>query len=173
LGGAALAQESKPPTGAQQMQRAAQEEAESERAEQQKRTEAAPERKSDAPIKEEKRAVPDYDGRGPKPTSFGQGLLWVPRIIAAPLYLTTKYVIATPLGALVTTAEKNHWPTWLIDFFTFGEDHEAGWIPLLLYDFGLRPTFGVYFFWNRALSRGDSLAPTPVHAGHHSLPPLP
>ncbi|HKD43759.1 MAG TPA: hypothetical protein VKB87_25980 [Myxococcaceae bacterium] len=167
LSGAALAQEVRPPTGAQQMQRAAREEAEREGPEQEKKTEAgAPETQSGAQAEEEKRAAPNYDGRGPKPTTFGEGLLWVPRVILSPLWLISKYVIAAPLGALVTTAEKNHWPTWLIDFFTFGEEHQAGWIPLLLYDFGLRPTFGVYFFWNRALSRGNSLAATAVYGGN-------
>jgi hypothetical protein len=116
-------------------------------------------------VEEEKRAVPDYDGRGPKPSSVGRAALWVPRIIVSPLYLTTRYVIAAPLGAFVTTAEKHHWPTLLIDFFTFGEDHEAGLIPLVLYDFGLRPTVGLYFFWDRAFSKANSFRASVAYGG--------
>jgi hypothetical protein len=166
LSGEALAQDQRPPTGAQQMQRAAREEEKTAGPEEESKTEvAAPEKKEGASVKEEKRAAPNYDGRGPPPTTFGEGLLWVPRVILFPLWVTTKYIIAAPLGALVTTAEKNHWPTWAINFFTFGEEHEAGWVPLLAYDFGLRPTIGVYFFWNRALSRSNSLAATVAYGG--------
>src|SRR3954449_2198695 len=39
-----------------------------------------------------KRAVPDYDGRGEKPTTQ-DGLLWIPRIIAAPFYFFTEYLL--------------------------------------------------------------------------------
>jgi hypothetical protein len=113
------------------------------------------ENKSSAP-EEKKRAVPDYEGRGPKPTSFGEAALWVPRVIAWPFYAITEYVITAPLGALVVAAEEHHWPSLLINFFTFGKDHEAGLIPLLLFDFGLRPTVGLYFFWDNALADANT-----------------
>jgi hypothetical protein len=167
VAGAALAAEetkTKRPTPAEQMQRAAREVAESEGLEQESKSSTA-ETQKDAPLRDAKRPVPDYDGRGPRPTTFGEGALWVPRILASPLYLTTKYVIAAPLGALLTTAEKNDWPTWLYNFFTFGEEHQAGWFPLFFYDFGLRPTVGIYFFWNRAFSRSNSLAATVAFGG--------
>jgi len=125
----------------------------------------SPEDTKSSGTEEKKRGVPDYDGRGPEPTSFGRAALWVPRIIASPLYLTTEYLITAPLGAFVTAAEKHRWPTLLIDFFTFGEDHEAGLIPLVLYDFGLRPTVGLYFFWDRAFSKANSLRASVAYGG--------
>lgn len=164
-GGAFAGDQAERPTGADQMQRAAREEAEREGTDKDGKSSAVPKTQEDAPLKDAKRPVPDYDGRGPRPTTFGEGALWVPRIIASPLYLTTKYVIAAPFGALLTTAEKNNWPNWLYNFFTFGEDHEAGWIPLVLYDFGLRPTVGVYFFWNRAFSRSNALTASVAFGG--------
>ena len=37
--------------------------------------------------------------------------MWIPRVILLPAYLVANYVIAAPVGALATTAERNHWPT--------------------------------------------------------------
>src|SRR5262249_39769004 len=136
LGGLAQADDQMERAPAQETKAAASEEAKSARSEDAKPV-ASQEAKAAAPgeqtertaIEEKKRAVPDYEGRGPEPTSFGDVALWVPRIIALPFYLVTEYVITQPLGALVTAAEEHHWPTFLIDFFTFGEDHEAGLIP--------------------------------------------
>jgi len=110
----------------------------------------------------EKRPVPDYDGRGKKPTTASDVLLWPPRIVVFPLYLTSEYVIRRPLGALTTTAEKHHWPTKLIDFFTFDEEHKSGIIPTGLYEFGFRPSVGLYFFWDDAGFKGHQLR---AHAG--------
>lgn len=53
-----------------------------------------------------KRALPDYDGRRPAPTTPGDVALWVPRVILSPVYFTTEWVIRRPLGAAVTAAEK-------------------------------------------------------------------
>jgi hypothetical protein len=38
----------------------------------------------------------------------------------------------------------------LYDFFVFGPDHKAGIVPIFYIDFGFRPTFGLYAFWNDA-----------------------
>ena len=81
-----------------------------------------------------KRPIPDYDGRARKDEQ--SALLWAPRILASPLYLTSEYVIRRPMGWLVTTAERDHWPAAILDFFTFGAVQKAGIIPTTLYDFG-------------------------------------
>jgi hypothetical protein len=106
---------------------------------------------------EPKRAVPDYDGRGPPPTTPGDVALWVPRIVFSPLYFTSEYILRRPLGALVTEAERSHLPTVLYDLFTFGPDHKAGFAPIALFDFGFNPSLGVYAFWDDALAKGNDL----------------
>ncbi|HKU38809.1 MAG TPA: hypothetical protein VJR89_11700, partial [Polyangiales bacterium] len=67
----------------------------------------------------EKREVPDYDGRE-EPTTAGDVLLWVPRLLLSPLYLVSEYVIRVPLGFLLTAAERAQVPAFLYDLFTFG-----------------------------------------------------
>jgi hypothetical protein len=110
----------------------------------------------------EKRPVPDYDGRGEKKTTVGDVLLWPPRIVVFPLYLTSEYVLRRPIGALATTAEKHRWPTKIIDFFTFGEEQKAGIVPTGYYEFGFRPSIGAYFFWDDVGFKGHQLR---AHAG--------
>jgi hypothetical protein len=105
-----------------------------------------------------KRDLPDYDGRGPKPNTVGQDLLWVPRVIFSPIYLTTEYVIRRPLGAAVSAAERSNVPQVLYDFFVFGPDHKAGVLPTLYLDFGFSPSVGLFAFWNDAGFKGNSLS---------------
>ena len=106
---------------------------------------------------EPKRAVPDYDGRGPPPTTAGDVAIWVPRIIFSPLYFTSEFILRRPLGALVMAAERSHVPTFLYDLFTFGPDHKAGFAPIALFDFGFNPSVGVYAFWDDALAEGNNI----------------
>src|SRR5689334_3306490 len=40
----------------------------------------------------EKRALPNYDGRGPSRTTPGQKALWVPRLLLSPLYFVSEFV---------------------------------------------------------------------------------
>jgi hypothetical protein len=104
-----------------------------------------------------KRALPDYDGRGPPPTTAGEVAVWVPRVVLSPLYLTSEFVLRRPLGALMTTAERSGWPAVLYNFFTFGPDHKAGFAPIAFVDFGFLPAVGVYIFWNDAFFKGQNL----------------
>jgi hypothetical protein len=104
-----------------------------------------------------KRELPDYDGRGPRPTTTGEAALWVPRVVLAPLYLTSEFVLRRPLGALMSTAERSGWPAYLYNFFTFGPEHNAGFAPIAFVDFGFLPAVGVYIFWSDAFFKGQSL----------------
>jgi Omp85 superfamily domain len=106
---------------------------------------------------ESKRPVPDYDGRGPAPTTAGEVALWVPRIILSPLYLVSEYIIREPLGFLIASAERADLPRILYDFFAFGPDHKAGFAPIALFDFGFNPSVGVYLFWDDAFFPGNDL----------------
>ncbi|HEX3593503.1 MAG TPA: hypothetical protein VHU80_00315, partial [Polyangiaceae bacterium] len=82
------------------------------------------------------------------PTTAGEVALWVPRVLLYPLYLTSEYLIRWPLGALITTAERNNWAPAIVDFFTFGEEHKAGLVPTAFFEFNFRPSAGLYFFWD-------------------------
>lgn len=99
--------------------------------------------------------MPDYDGR-PEPRSLSDVALWVPRIVLFPLYVVSEYLIRQPLGWLVSTAERERWPTIIINFLTF-DDRRAGIVPTGMIDFGLRPSIGVYVFWNDFLTADNAL----------------
>ncbi len=104
-----------------------------------------------------KRPLPDYDGRGPSPTSPGTMALWVPRVLLSPLYFTTEWLVRRPLGAAVSAAERADLPNILYDFFAFGPEHKAGVAPIAFVDFGFNPSIGLYAFWDDAFFKGDDL----------------
>src|SRR4051812_10600010 len=105
------------------------------------------------------RALPDYDGRAGQghPTTPGQGLLWVPRVLLFPVYLVTEYVVRRPLGFAITAAERAELPAALYDIFAFGPDHKAGIVPIAFVDFGFYPSIGLYAFWDDAGFKGHQL----------------
>jgi hypothetical protein len=109
-----------------------------------------------------KRSAPDYDGRGEEPTTAGDVLIWIPRVILSPLYLVSEYVIRRPLGALTTAAEKGRWHYILFSVFTFGEERKTGLFPTFFYDFGLEPSVGLYFFSDDVGMEGHDIR---VHGG--------
>lgn len=111
----------------------------------------------------EERPVPDYDGR-PEPTSLADAALWVPRVALFPLYVLTEYAIRRPLGWLVTTAERERWPAIIINFLTFDE-RRAGIVPTGMIDFGLRPSIGVYVFWNDVFAEDNDLRLRAAYGG--------
>jgi hypothetical protein len=109
--------------------------------------EPEPEEPSQPPISaDEKRAMPDYDGRGEEPTTAGDVLLWVPRTLVYPIYLIAEYGLRYPLGKVTAAIEQNEIPELLQEFFTFGPEGKFGIVPSFLIDFGFRPSIGLYFF---------------------------
>jgi hypothetical protein len=116
----------------------------------------------------EKRALPDYDGRG-RPQTPGQKALWVPRVLLSPLYFVSEYLVRRPLGYAITAAEKAELPKALYDFFAFGPDHKAGIVPITLLDFGFEPSVGLYAFWDDAGFQGHDLRLRGSTWGQHWL----
>jgi hypothetical protein len=106
---------------------------------------------------DQKREVPDYDGRGADPTTPGEIALWLPRILLSPLYLVSEYLVRQPLGWVVTKAEQEDLPAILVDLFTFGPENQAGLVPTTLIDFGFKPSVGLFFFWNDAVVDDNDL----------------
>jgi hypothetical protein len=98
-----------------------------------------------APVRgpEALRPRPNYDGRpepGPRPEDV---LVWIPRVIFAPLYFVLELVVRRPLEALASLVERERWYRVFL-----WEDQKAGLVPTAFVDFGLQPAVGLYFFWN-------------------------
>jgi hypothetical protein len=105
-----------------------------------------------------KRPVPSYDGRPPPPTTVGDNLLWVPRVVLFPPYAVNEYVLREPLSVALPAAEKADLFTTLYDVFAFGPDHKSGIFPVALVEFDFKPSVGVYGFWNDAGVKGNDLS---------------
>ncbi|MDF2693409.1 MAG: hypothetical protein K0S65_1792 [Labilithrix sp.] len=94
---------------------------------------------------EGKRPVQDYGA--PKDGSAEEVLMWGPRVVLFPLWLTSEFVLRRPIGALVKVAEREQWPQEVVDFFTFGERRQITIFPSALFDFGLLPSVGFNATW--------------------------
>jgi hypothetical protein len=112
---------------------------------------------SAASAEDAKRAKPDYDGRGDSPAPAGDAALWVPRVIFAPFYFTSEFLLRRPLGLLIPVAERNDWAATLINFFTFDKDHKTGLVPTAFFDFGFIASVGLYFFWDDMIVKNNDL----------------
>jgi hypothetical protein len=116
-----------------------------------------------------KRPVPDYDGRGEEPADAADIAIWIPRLALSPLYLVTEYLIRRPLGFVVTEAERSHLPSLLVDFLTFGEERKSGIVPTALFDFGFRPSVGLYVFGDDFMADGNDLRIHTAYGGRDWL----
>ena len=93
---------------------------------------------------DDKRPVPDYDGRG-NPDADESWAVWIPRAVLTPAYLVHEYAVRRPLGALITRAERGRWMSTIHDLLTFGSREQYMVIPTAFYDFGLSPSVGARF----------------------------
>ena len=108
---------------------------------------------------DDRRPLPDYDGRPPESDHrLGDAVLWVPRLVLSPLYLVSEYIVRRPLSLAVPAADRRDYPRRIYDFFTFGPDHNAGFLPVGFVEFDLQPSYGVYVYWHDALVKGNDLA---------------
>jgi len=96
-----------------------------------------------------------YDGRAPEPTTAGDVLLWVPRIVLAPLYLIGEFVVRRPLAVAIPGAERADLPRKVYDFFLFAPGHKGGVVPVGYVDFDFNPSVGLYAFWRDAFAAGN------------------
>ena len=99
-----------------------------------------------------RRRLPQY--RPLQPASWTEHVLWVPRVLLAPLYVASD-LVSRPLIVLGTIAEKNHWRVRVHDFLTFGAANQVGVFPTGRIDTGFRPSVGVYIFWNDVWHASD------------------
>ena len=98
----------------------------------------------------------DY-GRPEAPSTAGDGLIWVPRVLFFPLYVVTEYVIRYPFAAFTTFVEHHKVVETLKDIFIFGPHDNIGIVPTGLIDFGFRPSVGVYFFWDDFIAKDNGV----------------
>lgn len=96
-----------------------------------------------------KRALPAYGGRAPAPTSVGDVLVWIPRVLLFPAYVVTDFVVRRPLGALTRIIEGVPTPEISASEFGFGTGQRSGLVPTAHFDTDFRPSVGVYFFYDR------------------------
>ncbi|HMK74455.1 MAG TPA: BamA/TamA family outer membrane protein [Myxococcaceae bacterium] len=111
-----------------------------------------------------KRPRPDYDGRGPEPEGC-EALIWIPRALLAPLYLVEEYALRQPVGAGATYAEQHPLPKWVTSLFRFGPNDEGGIFPTFFFDFNVRPSVGLHFFWNNFLATGNRISADAAYGG--------
>lgn len=103
-----------------------------------------------------KRPLPDYDGRPPPATTLGEGLLWGPRVVFAPLYLVLDYGVRRPVGALATLIERKQLLAFTRDQLE-NDELQLGLWPIAFVDFGLRPSVGVEAWKRNFLVRHNDL----------------
>lgn len=104
----------------------------------------------------EKRPPQDYEGR-PYRSSVGEDALWVPRVLLFPMRAVTDYVVRAPIGALAREIDRGGFVDRLKNVFTFGPHHSVGLIPTAFYEFGFRPSVGVYHFYDDFLATDNRL----------------
>ncbi|MFT5355276.1 MAG: hypothetical protein ACI9KE_002492, partial [Polyangiales bacterium] len=93
----------------------------------------------------EPRDVPNYDGRDEAPISAREALLWVPRVLLAPLYFISEFVLRRPLELAVTSVEEQEIAGKVLRFFSFGPGNRFFLSPSATFDLGFRPNIGAYF----------------------------
>ena len=106
---------------------------------------------------DQRREVPDYDGRGDAPTSAREILLWIPRILLSPLYVLTEYGMRRPIAWLASRNATDGQPERLGSLFRFGDRDQLMLIPTAAVDLGFRAHGGLYFRWDQAGSRRNKL----------------
>lgn len=103
-----------------------------------------------------KRAVPRYDGRPAPAPSAGEVLVWIPRAIARPVHLLLDGGLRRPIRGLITFSEKHHIHDYVRRALVWREG-KIGLLPTVLFEFGLDPSIGFYFFADDQLLRDHRL----------------
>lgn len=109
-----------------------------------------------------RRPTPNYDGREPEPTSVGGVLIWIPRLVLWPVHRVLDVGVRQLPVRLVSLAEQYHLYPWLRWLFIW-RDGQVGLLPTFMYEFGLRPSVGLYYFHNNLLWRRNHLT---MHGGY-------
>ncbi len=94
------------------------------------------------------RAVPDYDGRGEPPTTAGDVLRGVGRVLLFPVRVVVDYGVRWPLGYLVRKVEHSRAFLSAIRYvFLQPAAPTMSIFPIAFYDFGFQSSIGVRMLW--------------------------
>lgn len=115
------------------------------------------------------REVPDYDGRPEPEPDAVDALLWIPRVLTAPLYLVSEYLVRRPLGWLISELERSEVVDFLIGFFTLGGNQNFIVLPTAFFDFGFAPSGGLYAAWRRFLVEENRISLHAASGGENWL----
>lgn len=103
------------------------------------------------------RERPDLDHMS-DPTTVGDALLWVPRIVLFPAYLVVDFAIRRPLGFVARAVEKHRVVPWIVHLSTWGDrdgpDPNGGIVPVVRIDAGTNPAFGLRYFVDDLIAPG-------------------
>ena len=111
------------------------------------------------------RDVPDYDGRPDAPPTPGERALWIPRVLLAPVWVVNEFVLRRPLEFIVLAAERGDAIQKVRNALTFGSGGRFGLLPTALFDFGVRPSVGLYLWANDLPTDGDRLRVSGAYGG--------
>jgi hypothetical protein len=102
---------------------------------------------ADAPAQ---RAVPDYEGRESAPTTAGDALLWIPRVVLFPVRIVVDYGVRRPFGWVVRKSEHSKGFRRALRYvFRHVENANPLIFPVALVDFGFQPSVGLRVLWRR------------------------
>lgn len=113
-----------------------------------------------APTRPAKRPVPDYDGRGEAPTTFGDVLRGVGRVVLFPLRIVVDYGVRWPIGYAIRTVEHSRAARAAFRYvFLQPPAPTMSIFPIAFYDFGFQSSIGVRMVWtNGFLTPGSKVA---------------
>jgi hypothetical protein len=78
----------------------------------------------------------------------GEALLWIPRVILAPLYAINEYALRRPIYALIGSGERAHSMAYIERFFQPVPDFH--WLPSAVVQSQMTSMFGAGFTWTNA-----------------------
>lgn len=102
------------------------------------------------------RDLPNYDGREGEDGDATEVLIWVPRLLFAPVHLTLNYLVRWPLVKAITLGERYYIFERIYQFLTW-DNEKAGIFPVALVDFGFNPSVGAVLFWDEFLAPNNRL----------------
>ena len=111
---------------------------------------------NDAWAQQPDRELPNYDGREDPPPDAGDVLIWVPKVVLFPVYLVTEYLVRWPIGASATWVERERVLEQAAYVLSFGGSGRAGFFPTAFFEFGFRPSIGLYLFVDELVTEGDT-----------------
>jgi hypothetical protein len=95
-----------------------------------------------------KRPVPEYNGRESEPTTVGDVVRTVGKVVLFPVRIVVDYGIRWPIGKLISTAEHSRGFRAAIRYaFLLPPAPTMSIFPIAFYDFGFQSSIGVRFLW--------------------------